>query len=282
MSTPLTASAIVRGLRAWGLSYRGVGTWQTHNRNHKGPWGPVNGVMVHHTGSNTSAPAAYARNILYSGYSGLPGPLCQFGVDDAGLVYLTGNGRSNHAGRGDGRTLSRVIAEDPSLMSHEARPTRRDTDGNTHFYGIEVMYSGSRRMTEPQRSSTVRLAAMLCRAHGWGAASVIGHKEWTNTKWDPGMEPMTNLRQSVAATLDNGDDDDMANPSEVADAVLNATVTHPTTHEAVTMRESLRMALVGKIEAAEANAGVAQLRGEVDELTKAVHALVALERAETL
>jgi hypothetical protein len=145
------------------------------------------------------------------------------------------------------------------------------------------MYSGSRRMTEPQRSSTVRLAAMLCALHGWGAASVIGHKEWTDTKWDPGMEPMTNFRQSVAATLNGNGDDDMANPSEIADAVLNATVTHPTTGEAVTMREALRMALVGKIEAAEANAGVGQLRGEVDELTGAVSALVvALGKAETL
>ena len=26
-----------------------VGDWRTHNRNHKGPWGPVHGVMIHHT-----------------------------------------------------------------------------------------------------------------------------------------------------------------------------------------------------------------------------------------
>ena len=201
MATPLSSGQALRAAKSTGHRVVQLSGWATHNRNHKGAWGPANGVMVHHTGSDTSAPAAYATNVLHDGYSGLPGPLCQFGIDADGVIYMIGWGRANHAGRGDDAVLGRVMQEDQRLMSSEAQPTRRDTDGNTRFYGIEVMYSGGHRMTGPQREATVRLSAALCAAHGWGAASVIGHREWSTTKWDPGQESMTTMRRSIAAVL---------------------------------------------------------------------------------
>ena len=282
MATPLSSGQALRAAKSTGHRVVQLSGWATHNRNHKGAWGPANGVMVHHTGSDTSAPAAYATNVLHDGYSGLPGPLCQFGIDADGVIYMIGWGRANHAGRGDDAVLDRVMKEDPRLMDAEARPVRRGTDGNPRFYGIEVMYSGGHRMTGPQRDSTESLAAALCRAHGWGAASVIAHREWSTTKWDPGQESMVTMRRNIAARLQIGDVD-MASSEEIAGAILRATVTHPTTGEEVTIREALRMGLVGKIEAAEANAGVRVVRADVGELTGAVSALVvALGKAETL
>ena len=49
MATPLTASKLIAALRNEGLVVHEVRDWRTHNRNAKGPWGPVNGVMIHHT-----------------------------------------------------------------------------------------------------------------------------------------------------------------------------------------------------------------------------------------
>ena len=50
MATPLTASQAVKGSCVTkGLTVVELRNWRTHNRNHKGPWGPVHGVMIHHT-----------------------------------------------------------------------------------------------------------------------------------------------------------------------------------------------------------------------------------------
>jgi hypothetical protein len=49
MSSPLSASTFLEALANEGLTVVQAGDWHTHNRNHKGPWGPVNGVMIHHT-----------------------------------------------------------------------------------------------------------------------------------------------------------------------------------------------------------------------------------------
>ena len=55
MAAPLTASKLVEVLRAEGVTVHEVRSWRAHNRNHKGPWGPVNGVMIHHTVTSGTA-----------------------------------------------------------------------------------------------------------------------------------------------------------------------------------------------------------------------------------
>ena len=196
MAVPLTADALVAALRAEGVTVVEHDGWRTHNRNHKGSWGPVNGVMIHHTvTSGTQA----SVDICWEGYTGLPGPLCHGVIAKTGTVYLIGNGRANHAGSGDSNVLAAVIDERQKRPS----PTKNDTDGNVHFYGFEAINLGDGKdpWPEVQLEAMVRASAAICRAHGWTAASVIGHKEWTNTKIDPKGFAMADFRARVAERL---------------------------------------------------------------------------------
>ncbi|MBT2409564.1 N-acetylmuramoyl-L-alanine amidase [Streptomyces sp. ISL-12] len=196
MSTPLTATALVAALKAEGVSVVEHAGWRTHNRNSKGAWGPVNGVMIHHTvTSGTTATV----NLCYNGRSDLPGPLCHGVIAKDGTVHLVGNGRANHAGSGDADVLAAVVAERATLPA----PNQQNTDGNTRFYGFECVNLGDGEdpWPEAQLDAIARTAAAICRAHGWSAASVIGHKEWTNTKIDPRGFTMPSLRTRVATLL---------------------------------------------------------------------------------
>ena len=94
-------------LKAEGVKVVEVDGWRTRNRNHKGAWGPVNGVMIHHTvTSGTKASVDLCRD----GHATLPGPLCLGVIAKDGTVHLVGNGRTNHAGSGDDDVLKAVIA----------------------------------------------------------------------------------------------------------------------------------------------------------------------------
>ena len=95
MATPPTAAAFIAALREEGLTVVEVGRWWDHNRNHKGPWGPVNGVMIHHTVTKGTDNTV---RICRDGYSALPGPLCHGVIAKSGTVYVVGYGRTNHAG----------------------------------------------------------------------------------------------------------------------------------------------------------------------------------------
>ncbi|MDX2863426.1 peptidoglycan recognition protein family protein, partial [Streptomyces scabiei] len=100
MASPPSASTFAALLRAEGVTVVEVGAWPTHNRNAKGPWGPVHGVMIHHTVTSGSArTVAMCRD----GYTSLPGPLCHGVITKDGRVHLVGYGRANHAGLGDDR-----------------------------------------------------------------------------------------------------------------------------------------------------------------------------------
>lgn len=129
MASPMSASSFLKALKAEGLTVVQVGDWRDHNRNHKGPWGPVHGVMIHHTVTKGSARTV---DICRKGYEGLPGPLCHGVVTKDGKVHLVGYGRANHAGLGDDDVLRAVIAEKALPRDNEA-----NTDGNRHFYGFE-------------------------------------------------------------------------------------------------------------------------------------------------
>jgi hypothetical protein len=201
MATPLTADRLLAALRAEGCKVVEYKSWRTHNRNSKGAWGPVNGVVLHHTVTKGTAPTV---QICYDGYADLPGPLCHGVIAKDGTIYLVGNGRANHAGLGDDDVLTAVVAEKPLPSTNE-----NNTDGNSHFYGFECENLGDGRDPWPaaQREAMVRASAAVCRAHKWTAPSVIGHKEWTNTKVDPKVSPggadvaMPSIRSSVAERL---------------------------------------------------------------------------------
>ncbi|MFE9764608.1 N-acetylmuramoyl-L-alanine amidase [Streptomyces sp. NPDC005808] len=195
MAIPPSAATFLDLLRDEGLNVVEVGNWETHNRNHMGPWGPVHGVMIHHTVTKgTANTVALCRD----GHSTLPGPLCHGVIAKDGTVHLVGYGRANHAGLGDSDVLAAVKNETALPADNEA-----DTDGNRSFYGFECENLGDGKDPWPaaQLEAIVRVSAAICRHHGWDERSVIGHLEWQPGKVDPRGFTMASMRAAVAERL---------------------------------------------------------------------------------
>ncbi|MER7700645.1 MULTISPECIES: peptidoglycan-binding protein [unclassified Streptomyces] len=203
MATPLSADRLLAALRAEGVTVVEYPGWRTHNRDHKGAWGPVNGVLVHHTVSTGTTASV---ELCHRGYAALPGPLCHGVIDKSGTVHLVGHGRANHAGGGDPAVLRRVIAEDygdrpPAPREHDG--SAGSVDGNARFYGFECVNLGDGKDPWPaaQLDAVERVSAAVCRAHGWTARSVIGHLEWSDWKVDPRGFTMPSMRDRIATRL---------------------------------------------------------------------------------
>lgn len=207
MAIPMTADQYIAALRAEGLTVVEVGSWRTHNRNHKGPWGPVNGVMIHHT---VTKGAAYTVELCRTGHSSLPGPLCHGVITKDGVVHVVSIGRANHAGGGDPNVLQAVI--DERYTTRPPVPRMHDgsagaVDGNAHFYGYECENEGDGEDPWPdvQVEAIVRVSAAHCRFHRWTEKSTIGHSEWSDWKTDPrgpdGVVAMPNLRARIKERL---------------------------------------------------------------------------------
>ncbi|MFF2777866.1 peptidoglycan-binding protein [Streptomyces sp. NPDC058052] len=203
MATPLSADRLLAALRAEGVTVVEHPGWRTHDRNHAGAWGPVAGVMIHHTvSSGTTSSVALCSD----GYQGLPGPLCHGVIAKDGTVHLVSAGRANHAGGGDPSVLRAVVTEaygdrPPVPRAHQGSPGA--VDGNSRFYGFECVNLGNGTDPWPaaQLDAIERVSAALCRAHGWGAKSVIGHLEWSDWKSDPKGFGMPGLRDRVQKRL---------------------------------------------------------------------------------
>ena len=205
MSEPMTADEYVAALRAEGLTVVEYPGWRTHNRNHKGPWGPVNGVINHHTGGNSSGAVQY----IFEGDDELPGPLAQACITKDGVVHMTGNGRANHAGGGDPNVLAAVRDErygDVPPVTHQHQGSAGAVDGNPHFYGYECVNLGNGKDPWPaaQVEAMVRANAAVCRFHRWSEKSCIAHREWSDYKPDPagpGMPSMPEFRARIKERL---------------------------------------------------------------------------------
>ncbi|MFE2041179.1 N-acetylmuramoyl-L-alanine amidase [Streptomyces sp. NPDC059477] len=200
MAIPLAYSAFIAALKGAGLTVIEEKTDgrspALHNRNSKGPWGPVHGVMIHHTvtkGHDTTV------SICRQGHSSLPGPLCHGVICKAGHIHVVGYGRANHAGLGDDDVLKAVIAEQGLPADNET-----NTDGNRYFYGFECENLGDGRDPWPavQLDAMARASAALCRKHDWDERSVIGHLEWQPGKIDPRGFTMASMRERVAGLLE--------------------------------------------------------------------------------
>jgi hypothetical protein len=191
MATPPVPATFAKILRDEGVTVVEVGDWETHNRNHVGPWGPVHGVMIHHTVTSGSAKTV---RICRTGYSGLPGPLCHGVITKDGRVHLVGYGRANHAGLGDDDVLRAVSGNLALPPDDEA-----NTDGNRAFYGFECenLGDGKDPWPEAQLEAIERVSAAICRYHGWNERSVIGHLEWQPGKVDPRGFTRASIRARV-------------------------------------------------------------------------------------
>jgi len=168
-------------VRSMGVVVGGEAGWATHNRDPEhGAWGPVNGVMIHHS---VTKGARHTIDICHDGYEDLPGPLCHGTIMKDGGLHLVGWGRANHAGLGDPDVLAAVVREDSKLPA----PQHNTADGNVHFYGFECENLGDNKdqWTPAQVDTVAVVSAVLCRWHGWSERSVIGHLEWQKGKVDP-------------------------------------------------------------------------------------------------
>ncbi|MET4670856.1 N-acetylmuramoyl-L-alanine amidase [Streptomyces sp. PvR018] len=195
MATPLTADRLLKALRDEGLHVIEHRNWRTNNRNHKGPWGPTHGVMIHHT---VTSGTANSVELCYNGHSTLPGPLCHGVIDKTGAVHLVSAGRANHAGLGDDDVLRAVMSEQELPPDNEA-----NTDGNRAFYGFEAVNLGDGKDPWPpaQLLAIERAAAAICRAHGWSVRSVLRHLDWQPGKIDPRGVDWTAMQARIAKRL---------------------------------------------------------------------------------
>ncbi|MET8658141.1 N-acetylmuramoyl-L-alanine amidase [Streptomyces griseus] len=184
MATPLSPDRLLSALRAEGVKVVEYKSWRVHRRPAStGAFGPVHGVMIHHTVTSGTASSV---ELCYNGHSALPGPLCHGVIAKDGTVHLVSAGRANHAGRGDDDVLRQVQAESYD-RGKTITPNEANTDGNARFYGFECVNLGDGKDPWPaaQRDAIVRASAAICRAYGWSARSVIGHREWQPGKVDP-------------------------------------------------------------------------------------------------
>jgi hypothetical protein len=193
MATPLSADRLVSALRDEGVRVVERSGWRSNNRNHKGRWDNLNGVVIHHTAGSNSL------SLCFNGTDALPGPLCHTHLAKDGTATMVGYGRANHAGTFAQNAHDAVVAES---SVHPRPSTSEPVDGNRHYYGIEIENLGNGRdpYPEAQYEAAVRWATAICRAHGWSAHSIIGHKEGTRRKIDPTFD-MDTFRAEVAERL---------------------------------------------------------------------------------
>lgn len=195
MSTPMTASQLLAVLLAEGVNAVEYRSWRTHNRDGATGkvFGPVKGVVVHHTaGTNSLA-------TVYDGRSDLPGPLCHTHLSKTGVASMISAGRANHAGTFAQNAVDAMIAE---ASVHPAPDVAEPVDANDLTYGIEIenLGNGTDPYPEVQYTQAVRWATAICRFYGWSENSVIGHKEGTRRKTDPSFS-MNMFRTDVRNAL---------------------------------------------------------------------------------
>lgn len=201
MATPLTPARLVEILEAEGLKVVQTPGWENHERDDETgkAFGPVHGVMIHHT---VTKGTAHTVQICRDGYSSLPGPLCHGVIAKDGTVYLISAGRANHAGAGDPKVHAAVVNESygqkpPASTVHDGESG--GVDGNDCFYGFECENLGDGKDPWPaeQLMAIEKASAAICRELEWTEKSVIGHLEWSDWKSDPKGFSMVTMRTRI-------------------------------------------------------------------------------------
>lgn len=149
-------------LKLFGVETKEVSGWL--NRGH-GDFGSIQGIMVHHTGSNNTSADYIARHPDLG--------LCsQIHLDRKGVATLCGVGIAYHAGRG----------------SYAGWPTN---NANQVSIGIEAQSNGVDRWPDEQLDAYFRICAAILWFLGKRATTgtLLGHWEYSahaQGKWDPG------------------------------------------------------------------------------------------------
>lgn len=154
------ATWIADTLRDAGLAVVEHDGWKDRRR--PGKFGPLRGVMVHHTGSNPKGGNTAALSTVLKGRPDLAGPLCQLLLGRDGTFHVIAAGRCNHAGKGKWQGV---------------------TDGNGQMLGIEAENDGNHEpWPQPQLDAAVQGCAALLKHMGADAVMCAGHKEYALPK----------------------------------------------------------------------------------------------------
>lgn len=199
MAKPMTAQQFLDALKAEGVKVKEVPGWRTRNRNSVGAWGPLHGVMIHHTAGLD------VLDFVTKGSADLPGPLCHGYISKDGTFHLVGWGRANHAGGGDPDVLAAVKADRwPVPKTGEHQGSDGAVDGNPHFVGYECENKGDGKDPWPavQLDTMVRATVAVLRFYGWSANSGIRHLDWSDWKSDPKGIDWDDFRDRVQKLLD--------------------------------------------------------------------------------
>jgi hypothetical protein len=169
---------------ALGDKLQALPDWQSYGH---GDFGPIWGVMVHHTG-NARADAMSIRN----GRPDLEGPLSNLHIGQDGTVTIVAAGVCWHAGAG----------------SYPGIPT---DNGNQVLIGIECAWPRDTSITPATQTrerwpdaeiiSMRDTVAAILNKLGYSSDRVIAHKEYAGArqgKWDPGNLDMNWFRREVA------------------------------------------------------------------------------------
>lgn len=203
----MNSTEVQAAFKKWNVPVQYLDGYATRGRPDStagGPMDDVKGLIIHHTADENQS-ASYVNWLFTVGRSDLPAPLANFATNKKGITIVGALGKANHAGAGSAGVLNLVISEDYNGFEEELKGGNT-VNGNPLFYGNEVMYRGVEgyHMTPEQYDGVVRMSAAICDHHGWSAKSVIGHREWSSTKIDPGYIFMYELRKDIQALLDAG------------------------------------------------------------------------------
>lgn len=219
MSLAMTAAQQLAAFKKWELPLKEYSGWKQRGR--PGGVKDARGIVVHHTGS-ASQTDDYLNFLFVRGRpeEGIPGPLCNVSTDMDGDLHPGAYGRANHAGTGSLLTLGHVLNEDYDGYNHELKPgSDQSVNGNDFYYGNEIRYTGGSKMSDKAYRTALLHAASICDFYGWSALSVIGHKEHTSRKSDPGKCPMNVFRTDLRAVLLHGPGQGTPTPPPIGDDI---------------------------------------------------------------
>lgn len=173
--------------------------------------------MLHHTaGRDNSA----GMRLLRDGRTGVPGPLANVGVRKDGTLAVVTNTRANHAGRGSSYVLNETRRGIAPRADAAKRGLSNNANGNGYYYGFEIVNLGDGRDPYPQAqlNAVFDACAAICIEHGWTAARVIMHREWTSRKIDPSWK--LDARAAIQQRIDGTTEPPTPEPEEPEDDML--------------------------------------------------------------
>jgi len=200
----MTPDGLLSALRHFEVPVHEHAGWRT--RNH----GSLNAnVIVVHDSVTGSMDDERAADFCATGRSDLAGPLYECLVGQDGTAHLVAYGVTWNAGRGNRVRFELAAAGKMPLATELGRPATDDYPGaNQRSHAVALITYGAGPYSREQTESAARVCAAYCRAEDWGqygAASAIGHSEFSSRKIDPAFN-MGQLRTRVhALVMDTGE-----------------------------------------------------------------------------